>query len=131
MALIIYNRSNTNSLSRSTGRTIHVSKSGATISFGKELGLKEGQRVIVAKDEDQPKWYFAIVTENETEAFTLRRESNGLIQFRCLFLSRLILESLKSNVSLKFLVSKEPVSIDGTAYYTMIPVLNQETKTKK
>lgn len=121
MKLIIYNIENSKA-DRSGERLCRVNRKTGVFTFSCELvkclELKTGDRVIVANDqEDKKGWY--ICKTNSEAGFVITGKDKALL-IRNSFVAGLLLGSVKIEKSASFLVSKEPVVIDGEKYYQLI-----------
>lgn len=121
MKLIIYNIENSKA-DRSGERLCRVNRKTGVFTFSSELvkclGLKTGDRVIVANDqEDKKGWY--ICKTNSEAGFVITGKDKALL-IRNSFVAGLLLGSVKIEKSASFLVAKEPVVIDGETYYQLI-----------
>ncbi len=88
-----------------------------------ELNLKNGQEVLVAKDEKSKKWY--ITFDSGLQGFKLHKLNNqGGHQHRLCFISRrpahLLLDEVKATKAATFMLAKKPIEIDGHKWYRII-----------
>lgn len=88
-----------------------------------DLDLKNGQEVLVAKDEKTKKWY--ITFDSGLQGFKLHKLNNqGGHQHRLCFISRrpahLLLDEVKATRAATFMLAKKPVMIDGHKWYRII-----------
>ncbi len=121
MKLIIYNIENSKA-NRTSERLCRVNRGTGVFTFSGELvkclGLKTGDRVIVANDqEDKKGWY--ICKTNSEGGFVVTGKDKALL-IRNSFVAGLLLSSVKIEKSASFLVAKEPVEIEGEKYYQLI-----------
>lgn len=88
-----------------------------------ELDLKNGQEVLVAKDEKSNKWY--ITFDSGLQGFRLHKLSNqGGHQDRLCFISRrpahLLLNEVRATRAATFMLAKNPTTIDDHKWYRII-----------
>lgn len=121
MKLVIYNIENSK-VDRNGERTCRVNGKTGVISFSrgtaKALGLKAGDHVQLANDEENPKVWFISKTDNEAGFVVTGKSLYFLI--RNSFVANILLASLKVEKSASFLVAKEPLTIDGADFYQLI-----------
>lgn len=121
MKLTIYNKGNARS-GNIGERTCRVNKETGLITLSREAvkqyQLSEGDRILLANDEENKKdWFFCKTTE-ET-GFALK-DNKGTFQFRNVFLAELLLNSLKIAKSAVFFIEKEPETVDGIEFYPLM-----------
>lgn len=121
MKLIIYNIENSNA-NRTDERLCRVNRGTGVFSFSGELvkclGLKNGDRIIVANDQEDKKGWYIRKTDSKS-GFVITGKDKALL-IRNSFVAGLLLSSIKIEKSASFLVAKEPVVIDGEKYYQLI-----------
>jgi hypothetical protein len=121
MKLIIYNIENSKA-NRTCERLCRVNRGTGVFTFSGELvkclGLKTGDRVIVANDQEDKKGWYICKTDNEA-GFVVTGKDKALL-IRNSFVAGLLLSSIKIEKSASFLVAKEPIVIDGEKYYQLI-----------
>lgn len=117
-------------------RAIAFSAVTGVVSFHanlcEQIKLQEGMRVIFVHDEDKPKdWYF-MLTEDE-RGFSLRdryksRKDKTVKRLTLFFLNKTIVGILQKSLGFKkcatYLVAKEPTVIDGHEYYRILTNIN-------
>lgn len=134
MELILFSRLNTTT-TRNIQKTINVYIYGGVIYFSKpvvkDLKLKAGDRMLVAQQKDNTKnWLITKVDQSDETAFELKGYQ-GILLFRCTNLARTILSKFGNPKSMRFLVEKEPVEINGAQYIKLIPVIPNQGGVKK
>lgn len=134
MELIIYSRLNTTT-TRNIQKTINVTIYGGIIYFSKpvvkDLKLKAGDRMLVAQQKDNAKnWLITKADQSDEAAFELK-DDQGTMLFRCTNLARTILSKFGNPKSMKFLVEKESIEVDGAQYIKLIPVIPNQGGIKK
>lgn len=121
MKLIIYSKENARS-GKIGERTCRVNKETGLITLSREAvkqyELREGDRILLANDEENKKDWFFCKTTDET-GFALK-DNKGTFQFRNAFLAELLLNSLKIAKSAVFFIEKEPEVVDGTDFYPLM-----------
>lgn len=133
MELIIYNSENCPN-NRFGDATIRVTKRGyfpLTTQALKLLGLKNGDRLEVANEKGTKNWFIR-KTDKETD-FLVYRISTSL-GIRSVSLSDIMMRELKLVDSTSFLISNNPVKIDGVDYHQIItsrPIVVRKGKSKK
>lgn len=131
MKLIIWNKENSYSPSKSAEhRTIRVNRHGYIYLSGAlaaEMDLKHGSRLNMAHDEENPKDWYLCKTQDETGFLlrgdrhkelpkTKRHAVNG-VEFSNVCLATKLLALVKTECfSVRFLVAKEPVEVEGVKY---------------
>lgn len=121
MKLKVFNQHNSKA-AKSGERKIHFSKKSGLIGISKtateELGIKEGDKLLLAQDEENPcDWFLAKTTDDE--GFALRLKS-GSSAFNCSSLVSRVLDSLKIEQSAGFYNAKNPQKIEGKEYYLIL-----------
>lgn len=121
MKLKIFNQHNSKAI-KSGEQTIHFGKKSGLIGISKSatefLGLKEGDRLLFAQDEESPEDWFFTVTK-EKAGFELRFK-NGSAAFNCSSLVIRVLDSLKIKTSAGFYFNKSAQKIDKSEAYLLL-----------
>lgn len=125
MELTVFNRTNTRSV-YSGKSTLNVSIHGGIFSLSqtatKELGLKEGDRVLIAQQKDnQKKWFLGKAQSTNDSAFELLNEKDRLL-FRCSFLSKVIVAAFKEETTVRFLITTDTEKNDSGTFNALIPI---------
>ena len=131
MKLIIWNKANSCSpATYAQRRTIRVNRHGYIYLSGAltaEMELRDGCRLNLANDEQNPKDWYLCRTQHE-EGFRLRgdrpgknaatKRLTGGVEFSNVCLASKLLALAKAECfSVRYLVAKEPVVVDGVKYY--------------
>lgn len=121
MKLIIYNKENARS--GNLGEiTCRVNKETGIITLSraavKQYQLHEGDRILMANDEENRKNWFFCKTTDET-GFVLK-DNKGIFQFSNTFIAELILNNLKIAKSATFFIEKEPETVEGNVFYKLM-----------
>lgn len=135
MKLIIWNRANSYSPTMSAQhRTIRVNRHGYIYLSGAlaaEMGLGDGGRINMANDGENPKDWYLCKTQDE-EGFRLRgdrhKEKTGMkrhsiagVEFSNVCMASKLLALAKAECfSVRYLVAKEPLVIEGVNYYKIL-----------
>lgn len=135
MKLIIWNRANSYSPTMSAQRrTIRVNRHGYIYLSGAlsaEMRLGDGGRSNMANDGENPKDWYLCKTQDE-EGFRLRgdrhkektgtkRHSIAGVEFSNVCMASKLLALAKAECfSVRYLVAKEPLVIDGVNYYKIL-----------
>ena len=130
MKLIIWNKANSCSpATYAQRRTIRVNRHGYIYLSGAltaEMELRDGCRLNLANDEQNPKDWYLCRTQHE-EGFRLRgdrpgknaatKRLTGGVEFSNVCLASKLLALAKAECfSVRYLVAKEPVVVDGVKY---------------
>lgn len=134
MKLIIWNKANSYSpTTYAQRRTIRVNRHGYIYLSGaltSEMELRDGCRLNMANDEQNPKdWYLCRTLQEE--GFRLRgdrpgenaatKRQTGGVEFSNVCLASKLLALAKAECfSVRYLVAKEPIVIDGVKYYKIL-----------
>ena len=134
MKLIIWNKANSCSpATYAQRRTIRVNRHGYIYLSGAltaEMELRDGCRLNLANDEQNPKDWYLCRTQHE-EGFRLRgdrpgknaatKRLTGGVEFSNVCLASKLLALAKAECfSVRYLVAKEPVVVDGVKYYKIL-----------
>lgn len=134
MKLIIWNKANSCSpATYAQRRTIRVNRHGYIYLSGAltpEMELRDGCRLNLANDEQNPKDWYLCRTQQE-EGFRLRgdrpgknaatKRLTGGVEFSNVCLASKLLALAKAECfSVRYLVAKEPVVVDGVKYYKIL-----------
>lgn len=121
MKLVIYNKKNSMSGTRTGERTIGFNRKTGMIYLSRmladEMKLEEDDKIILANDEDQKAWY--ICKTKEDEGFNIKNDKGG-IRFTNKYLVKKVLNSLKTESNATFLVAKDITEADGLMLYRII-----------
>ena len=120
MKLIIWNKANSCSpATYAQRRTIRVNRHGYIYLSGAltaEMELRDGCRLNLANDEQNPKDWYLCRTQHE-EGFRLRGDRPG----KNAATKRLTGGVAKAECfSVRYLVAREPVVVDGVKYYKIL-----------
>lgn len=135
MKLFIWNKENSYSPTMYTERrTIRVNRHGYIYLSGAlaaEMDLRHESRLNMAHDEENPKDWYLCRTQDETGFLlrgnrhkelpkTKRHAVNG-VEFSNVCLATKLLALVKTEYfSVRFLVAKEPVELEGVKYYKIL-----------
>lgn len=131
MKLIIWNKANSYSPTMSARRrTIRVNRHGYIYLSGAltaEMGLGDGGRLNLANDGENPRDWYLCKTQHE-DGFRLRgnrpgtkRHATGGMEFSNVCLASKLLALAKAECfSVRYLVAREPLAIDGVDYYRIL-----------
>lgn len=135
MKLFIWNKENSYSPTMyAERRTIRVNRHGYIYLSGAlaaEMDLRHGSRLNMAHDEENPKDWYLCRTQDEA-GFLLRgdrhkeppktkRHAVSGVEFSNVCLATKLLALVKTECfSVRFLVAKEPVEVDGVKYYKIL-----------
>lgn len=130
MGLIIYGKMKTRSFGvRSFGvRSVGINKRTGFFIFSKaateNLGWKEGDLIVFARDEKNPKeWFIAISKGDPSDAFVLKN-SKGSLYIRARGAAQAIIDSIDNSLeSIRFLIGlNAQEEADKTKFYPLIIV---------
>lgn len=135
MKLFIWNKENSYSPTMyAERRTIRVNRHGYIYLSGAlaaEMDLQHESRLNMANDEENPKDWYLCKTQDET-GFLLRgdrhkelpqtkRHTISGVEFSNVCLATKMLSFAKTECfSVRFLVAKEPVEVEGVKYYKIL-----------
>lgn len=127
MNLIIFDKSNTSTVSRRIGeRTVRMNTKGGIVTFSTlaiiDLGLKPDMNIVFAKDKDKQRtWFIGIDEKNNNNSFNLKYDKKMKAVMRSTGLVRKVVEDFKEVKSIKFLIAKEAKEVQGMKFYQLIP----------
>lgn len=127
MNLIIFDKSNTSTVSRRIGeRTVRMNIKGGIVTFStlaiEDLGLKPEMNIVFAKDKDKQRtWFIGIDEKNNNNSFNLKYEKKTKTVMRSTGLVRKVVEDFKESKSIKFLIAKEAKEVQEMKFYQLIP----------
>lgn len=143
MALKVINKNACISIARDA-RALQINQSGVIAlsdKAKKELGIKEGDHVVFARDDETGKWYVSFgrlsdgfdISPKDARLSNSRQE---VAKFHCRILARTILSSIGNNVqSATVSISRQPREQDenGRSYFLIDTAhpLRVETKSHK
>lgn len=122
MKLTVYDKGNSHPAMTYKGKRVVTVNRDGTIYLSKvltlELGLKPGDRVCVANDEEKPKDWYLFRTDDE-RGFTIWNDAR-CGRFSNSYIAGMILDAAKVERCAGFMVDKEPVESGGNKCYRII-----------
>jgi hypothetical protein len=122
MKLVLYTPESFKAPAKVSRPTFTVTK-GSVLKISKmladSLGLKAGDKVMIAQDEKSPTDWFVGVTGN---GFQLKQAgTDASLQFSCKQLAQILRDQFpKASPPIRIPVSPEPTDIDGQPYFALI-----------
>ena len=131
MKLSIFNKErNGSGRVTSNVRSVNVNRKNGgfvfSLALSESIGMKKGEYVMFAKDEDSKSDWYMCVTQSDL-GYAIFQKSGGKAEIRTRslyatskFAAQGILDDVKAKRAASFLVAMKPVEMDGLKWYRII-----------